>query len=198
MKGQWIWLNDSLSTENERGCFIENLYIENKAEKIILNISADTRYIAYINGEEIGRGPIRSTYDNWFYDEYDITPYLKCGDNHFAFRVWNYGWSTYQSIAFCGGLIFDVTQGGQVIAASGGNTKCSRDTGHKYNTVKRNVNLGFSDYYDARKFGGTWLEDAGIAADWGTARVIENVWGTLKKRPIKHFNTEEKLPVRVV
>ena len=198
MKGQWIWLNDSLSTENERGCFIENLYIENKAEKIILNISADTRYIAYINGEEIGRGPIRSTYDNWFYDGYDITPYLKCGDNHFAVRVWNYGWSTYQSVAFCGGLIFDVTQGSRVIVASGGNTKCSRDAGHKYNTVKRNVNLGFSDYYDARKFDSTWLEDAAIAADWGKARVVENSWGTLKKRPIKHFNTEEKLPVRVV
>jgi len=161
MIGQWIWLNDNISTENERGCFVENLYIKikSKDDGIKLRISADTRYVAYINGEEIGRGPIRSTIDNWYYDEYDITLCLKQGHNLLAVRVWNYGWSTYQSIASNGGLIFDVTQGSKVIAASGKQTKCSRDLGHKYNTVKRNVNLGFTDNYDARKFDSGWIEE---------------------------------------
>ena len=198
MTGQWIWLDDNISTENERGCFAESLHIDNKNYRVLLNISADTRYIAYVNGEEISRGPIRSTADNWYYDEVDITPYVKCGSNHFAVRVWNYGWSTYQSVASAGGLVYEVVQGGRVIAASGAHTKCTRDIGHRYNTVKRNVNLGFTDYYDARKFDPGWLEDSELTDSWGYAKLIRNIWGELQKRPIKPFHSEERFAQRLV
>ncbi len=198
MNDSWIWLKDGISTENERGCFVETIHVDSKDESIILKISADTRYAAYVNGREIGRGPIRSTVDNWYYDEYDITPCLQYGGNHLAIRVWNYGWSTYQSLASEGGLCFWVQQGDGILARSGENTRSSRDLGHKYNTVKRNVNLGFTDYYDARKFNADWIRDPGISKDWGSSKRIGNRWGSMKKRPIKPFNQEFKLPQRVV
>lgn len=198
MNGKWIWFQDAVSTENERGCFVDNIYMEYKAEKVFLTISADTRYIVYVNGKEIGRGPIRSTIDHWYFDKYDITLCLRLGNNHLAVRVWNYGWSTYQSLASAGGLIFDVMQGKKVLASSGEQTKSARDLGHKYNTVKRNVNLGFSDFYDARKFDSRWVEEPYIARQWAGSKVIPDIWGNLYARPIKPFHSEVKLPQRIV
>lgn len=54
-----------------------------------LHVTADERYVLYLDGEQLGRGPERGDPRNWFYESYDIS--LPAGDHLIAARVWALG-----------------------------------------------------------------------------------------------------------
>lgn len=54
-------------------------------------LTADSRYVLFVNGQEVGRGPIRSQPRRLRYDEYDLAPYLLAGHNAIAVLVTYYG-----------------------------------------------------------------------------------------------------------
>ena len=56
-----------------------------------LRLSADSRYVLWVNGAEVGRGPIRSQPRRLRYDEYDIAGHLLPGMNVVAVLVTYYG-----------------------------------------------------------------------------------------------------------
>ncbi|MEV6304367.1 alpha-L-rhamnosidase N-terminal domain-containing protein [Actinoplanes sp. NPDC051861] len=56
-----------------------------------LRVSADSRYVLWVNGAEVGRGPIRSQPRRLRYDEYDIAGHLRPGRNAVAVLVTYYG-----------------------------------------------------------------------------------------------------------
>ncbi|MCD6322853.1 MAG: hypothetical protein J7L77_07475, partial [Clostridiales bacterium] len=187
LKSKWIWGSSITDKENTAVCFRRNFNVD-KSEDTIVKISADTRYVLYINGKEIGRGPIRSTIDRWFFDEYDISSDIVSGENLLAVRVWDYGWSTYQTIANKGGLVFSIENTGETICESDEFCLCSRDYGLVSKTVKRNVNLGFMEYYNADKFSFDWMNSGYDDSKWETVVLIDDNWGELTKRPVKYMD----------
>jgi alpha-L-rhamnosidase len=54
-------------------------------------ITADSRYVLWVNGHELGRGPARSQPYRQRYDSYDLAPYLSVGANVVAVLVTYYG-----------------------------------------------------------------------------------------------------------
>ena len=54
-------------------------------------MSADARYLLWVNGAEVGRGPVRSQPRRLRYDEYDIAARLRPGPNVIAVLVTYYG-----------------------------------------------------------------------------------------------------------
>ncbi len=56
-----------------------------------IQVSADNRFILYVNGRRIGSGPSQSDPQAWRYATFDIAPYLKSGENVLAAEVWNFG-----------------------------------------------------------------------------------------------------------
>ncbi|MGW2287091.1 alpha-L-rhamnosidase-related protein [Streptomyces phaeochromogenes] len=56
-----------------------------------LRVSADSRYVLWVNSVEVGRGPIRSQPRRLRYDEYDIAGLLRPGRNVIAVLVTYYG-----------------------------------------------------------------------------------------------------------
>lgn len=197
-KPSWIWPSSQAWIENRRACFVDSFLVESVEDPVLLNISAETRYIAYLNGAEIGRGPIRSPQDKKYYDQYDLSSHLTVGDNYLSVRVWDYGWSTYQSLASTGGLIYEIVQAGICLTCSDSTTLAKLDTGHKNRTVKRNVNLGFGDHYDARVCDQNWITCPGITTNWPFAEEIESVCEQLEVRPIRQFTTELRRPLRII
>lgn len=186
-RGSWIWTGEEDLGENKVVRFHKEVTLKDPRD-VEIRISADTRYVLSVNGEEVGRGPIRSTLARWFFDTYSLDGYLKDGTNLLEFRVWDYGWSTYQTIAHRGGLIFDLLQGGEVIACSDHTVLCAREKAFRSRTVKRNVNLGFMECYDAR-------QDMGL--EWQFACPVTDSWGTLHQRPVLHMDKQKVRPEEI-
>lgn len=91
-----------------------------------IRISADSRYVLWVNGREIGRGPVRSQPTRWTYDEYDIAPALTAGTNCIAVLVTYYGsdnalWQrarVAQGLGVEACLIIDAPPGWELIATA--------------------------------------------------------------------------------
>ncbi|MCK5811479.1 MAG: alpha-L-rhamnosidase N-terminal domain-containing protein [Clostridiales bacterium] len=192
----WIWVKDGSPSENAVACFRKQFICETNV-KTMVSISADTRYILYINGHEVGQGPIRSTKERWFYDEYDITPYLDGDYNIIAISVWDYGMSTYQSITNQGGTIFSIKQGELLICQSDDSVKSSINTGIKSKTVKRNVNLGFMEYFNANKFDSMWMKKSFDDSSWNNSANIKDNWGKLHSREVKFMDHQIVRPQNI-
>ncbi len=192
----WIWVDGGSPSENIIACFRKQFTCKTN-EKTMISISADTRYVLYINGHEVGQGPIRSTKERWFYDEYDITPYLDEDYNIIAISVWDYGMSTYQSIVNQGGVIFSINQNEILICQSDESVKSSINTGVKSKTVKRNVNLGFMEYFDANKFDSMWMKKSFDDSIWKNSTNIKDNWGELHSREVKFMDHQLVRPQNI-
>jgi len=57
----------------------------------IVHVSADNRYQLFVNGKRVGLGPSRGQLDYWYFESYDLAPYLVSGENVIAAVVWNFG-----------------------------------------------------------------------------------------------------------
>lgn len=201
--GKWIWLKDEdrsrIFKENTRGCFAVSFDVEDLQRDITLEICAVTKYMVYLNGTIVGRGPIRGAKGNFTYDSYSLLPLCREGENDLAIRVWNYGWSTYQSISDYPGLDFTVTQCGHILTESGETIRCKEDEGHMRYVPKRNANLGFGDYYDGRNDNLKWLSDSRMTENWQMAAVLpeDSTRQKVSVRPIRTFDSRNVYPKKL-
>ncbi len=56
-----------------------------------VRVSADNRFILYVNGHRAGDGPARGDLTHWRYERFDLAPLLKPGQNLITATVWNFG-----------------------------------------------------------------------------------------------------------
>ncbi len=56
-----------------------------------VRVSADNRFILYVNGHRAGDGPARGDLAHWRYERFDLAPLLQPGQNLIAATVWNFG-----------------------------------------------------------------------------------------------------------
>jgi len=87
----WIAMPDADGKAYAVYLFRKTFTLENPIRKFIIHVSADNRYILYVNGKRITYGPAVGDLANWHYETIDISPYLSQGANTIAAKVWNYG-----------------------------------------------------------------------------------------------------------
>jgi hypothetical protein len=56
-----------------------------------VRVSADNRFILFVNGHRVGDGPARGDMTHWRYELFDLAPYLQSGQNLITATVWNFG-----------------------------------------------------------------------------------------------------------
>lgn len=71
--------------------FRKFLYLKEQPDKVPIKVSADGRYMLYVNGTLVSQGPAKSDLKHWNYERIDIAPFLKSGNNVVAARVFNEG-----------------------------------------------------------------------------------------------------------
>ncbi len=55
--------------------------------EFLVYVSADSRYRLWVNGQPVGRGPLKGTLERYHYEAYDLASDLRAGDNLIAAEV---------------------------------------------------------------------------------------------------------------
>ncbi len=56
-----------------------------------VRVSADNRFILFVNGARVGDGPARGDLPHWRYERFNLAPFLHAGPNLITATVWNFG-----------------------------------------------------------------------------------------------------------
>jgi hypothetical protein len=56
-----------------------------------VRVSADNRFVLFVNGHRVGDGPARGDLAHWRYERFDLAPLLQSGQNLITATVWNFG-----------------------------------------------------------------------------------------------------------
>ena len=145
---QWIWCNNN-PKQDEYGEFADNFSY--KSGKVILQISADSNYAAYINGKLAAWGQYADFPYDKIYDEVDITSFCCKGTNRIAIIVWYYGLET-TSVYYPGnaGLIYTLINDNRPICQSGTHTQSRLSKAYRNHRCKiLSGQLGYGYGYDA-------------------------------------------------
>ncbi len=71
--------------------FRRTLTLDSVPPRYVVRVSADNRFILFVNGRRVGDGPARGDLTHWHYETFDLAPFLKPGDNLITSTVWNFG-----------------------------------------------------------------------------------------------------------
>ncbi len=201
------------SPENTWLCFRKTFTLNEAPRTAMARIAADTRYRLWINGTMalreggLKRGPHPG---GTYYDEFDIGPFLKKGDNVIAVLVWHFGRDGFaHASSGRAGLLFECRAGSLALKSDGTwkttpHPACYRPGGPGPNFRLAEPNTGF----DARRDPGDWTALSFNDSTWrgaveaGTPPV--RPWGPLTARPIpffresglKTYRAVERVPAR--
>jgi len=104
-QARWIWAEPPSEIANpfaignappkasrNRFCYLRRgLNLAAVPAQVAARVTADSRFILYVNGAEVARGPARSTPERLAYSKVDLAPYLRAGANAIAALVRFYG-----------------------------------------------------------------------------------------------------------
>ncbi|MGA1531156.1 MAG: hypothetical protein ACO398_10500 [Kiritimatiellia bacterium] len=163
--GRWIWLDAHPGDRTNRTVHFRRFFHLAKDQKILLRVTADTRYRLWLNGVWIGDGPGRAWPERYGYHVLDVTSRTSVGENRLDIWVTHYGAGTFQTINAEPGLLCEVWTGGTLVAASD-ETWQARPVPELESRVPRfGCQMGFEETFDARKAGeGTWMP-TGVARE---------------------------------
>lgn len=158
-KSKWIWYT-AQAEDDTYGEFYAPLQCR-EGEKTVLRISCDGDYALYINGTFVDSNQYADFEHYKIFDEIDLTPHVRGGDNHFAVRVWHAGIPTQRYKPAPAGLLFEAECGGETVLASNESILSRESRAFRCRYLKRITGqLGLSFLYDADKEDG-WLTGGG-------------------------------------
>ncbi|RTE09894.1 family 78 glycoside hydrolase catalytic domain [Paenibacillus whitsoniae] len=205
-QASWIWGEGEASPRNEWRCFRKTFEVPPANESgggALLSITADSRYVLYVNGTRVGRGPVRSWPSELAYDQHEIGHLLKPGQpNTIAVLVMHFGISTFYYLRGRGGLIAQVQDGaGHVLAATDASWRNSVHLGHHPRSPRASCQHAFAEYVDARLWDAAWVSESFDDTAWEASLAMGAAgmepWTTLKLRDIPLLTEERIVPVRV-
>ncbi|VFA91132.1 Bacterial alpha-L-rhamnosidase [Nocardia farcinica] len=227
-RGQWIGhpdeveapamysqLSHAVKSGPVRYLFRREFELDDVPAEAWARLTADSRYLLLVNGEPVGRGPVRAQPRRLHYDDYDLAPYLRRGANAVAVLVTYYGEanSIWQPAAP------NATLGGHavlVLEASIGERELVTDESWRVRELAGwgiAPLVGFHDVpvevFDARRVDQDWVRRA-VDAEWAVAAVVRaghpgalarsrpptDPYGALSPRPIGPLGGRTAAPVR--
>jgi alpha-L-rhamnosidase len=209
--GQWIWVPEEPvvpsggfsaaidpNAPESNGLFRKTFVLDRVPGRMPARITADSRYALYVNGRELGRGPMRSQFRRLHYDMYDLTPYLVAGENVIAVRVKYYGRETAfwmpatpnRTLGRGGVMVFECDLGESGWLISDGAWKARRAEAWDHESAdEREYAAGGvpMEIFDARRFPLGWKTAGFDDSTWGEAQVVSAMMsGLYRAQPPTH------------
>ena len=191
-QAKWIWDKENLTEKNVWICFTKKVSLNNLPASLIANISADSKYWLYVNGENVVfEGSLKRGRGIAYFDRVDIAPYLKEGENVICALAWYWGSEKNYSYNSSGqgGFIFEAVGEGVAIL-SDSSWKVKKHSAY-VNSLFNQPNYRLPEYsihYDAREELGDWLNASYDHSAWENATEYavggEGAYGKLYSRGI--------------
>jgi hypothetical protein len=154
-----------------------------------VRVSADNRFVLFVNGHRVGDGPARGDLPHWRYERFDLAPLLQPGQNLITATVWNFG--VYAPIAQMTDrtafLLESEATGADSISTPKG-WLVEVEPGH--GPIPRIAN-GFSEYMasgtgeeiDAARYDWTWNDPGATGPAWVPAAtpIRESIYSTVNR-----------------
>ncbi len=90
-RASWVTHPDAPLREPIVLHFRRTLALDAAPASYVVRVSADNRFILYVNGQRAGDGPARGDLAHWRYERFDLAPLLHAGKNLITATVWNWG-----------------------------------------------------------------------------------------------------------
>ncbi|MEP7359380.1 MAG: family 78 glycoside hydrolase catalytic domain, partial [Anaerolineales bacterium] len=190
----WIWDAGDPAPRNTHMQFRREFKLDAVPAAAHLHISADSRYILYLNGARLGYGPARNYHYHYEYDTYDVAAVLVPGVNVIAVQVIHWGESNFFQMVGRGGLLAQLDLAGQPSLVSDASWKAKVSAAYRQAVPRIACQSAWEEQVDARLADEGWTTAGFDDAAWAPAVVIGPVgtppWGELSPRSIP-FLTDE-------
>lgn len=181
-QAKWIWAH----TEDRADEFVRfTQNFRSTGKSVSIDISCDSNYELYVNGKLAAFGQFSDYPYYKVFDRVDITKYCKEGENQLQLLVWYFGNVSFTYYKGLPGVIFEVSEEGAVVAASGKETLCCVAPDYVSGREKQiTEQLGFSYTYDTNGYDGCY-ENGFLANGYAPATEVDCRPETLHERPLK-------------
>lgn len=146
----WVWTAPGKRTAADWAWFRLGFSRSDEDLPHRIRLSADSRYRLFVNGVWAGDGPVRGWPEHWYFDERDLTPLLRPGDNELLVLAQYYGCGTFHTIPQRPGFIAGLWRGDECLAATGGNGWEAAAAPEYRDAPEISVQMPPGEIYDAR------------------------------------------------
>ena len=162
--GKWIAPQNSKDIQNYYFRARTQFELLEISEESVLHIAAESYYLLYVNGIEIGRGPARGTHKHNYYDSYNVVSLLHAGNNVIAVLVQCMNYDTFVAAPAQPGVIVELNG----IVVSNATWEVNAASDWRRDVESYSVQVGHSEWRDLRlePLGWTTGNDS---ADWEAA-----------------------------
>jgi alpha-L-rhamnosidase len=178
-KAEWIAWPGTPQRDMGIFHFRKTIELRELPKQFLVHVSADNRFVLFVNGARVGEGPASSDLQHWNYETFDLRPFLKQGNNLIAATVWNFG--TLAPVAQMlsrAGLLLQGDTAAEEVANTDESWQVEIEPGHEISQV--NFMEALKSYYagppgeiiDGRKFDWDWNTPAGSSKGWKNAATI--------------------------
>jgi len=131
-KAQWIACPGA--PDRDAGVFRFRKVLETPAvpARFPVHVSADQRFILFVNGQRVGKGPSRGDLYYWRFETFDLAPFLKPGRNLLSAIVWNFGKDApVAQVTDRTGFIVEADSEAEAGARTDATWQCAPEPGHQ-------------------------------------------------------------------
>lgn len=165
-------------------------------QKATLRITADDYYKLYINGAFVTMGPAPSYPQAYYYNEIDVTRFLREGENTFAVHTYYQGLRNRVCVSGdCRQMMWcELELDGEVALVSDTNWKCARHTGYGAGAIN-GYETAFAEHYDSNApevgFARADFDDSA----WENAAIFQNADYHFQKQPTEQLEIYDIAPI---
>src|ERR1019366_4607067 len=137
-----------------------------------IRVSADNRFILFVNGKRVGDGPARGDIAHWRYERFDLAPFLHAGPNLITATVWNFGvYSAVAQISDRTAFLLESEATGPTSISTPSGWLVEQEPGHRALnrtsvSLKTYFASGPGEEIDAAKYDWQWNISSSPATNW--------------------------------
>jgi len=198
---KWIWLKGNEKPGNDYVQFRKSFKLESEPNHAVIHISADCRYLLFINGQIVGRGPVTANPRYKQIDIYNVKQFFKTGENVISALVLQRNNKTSRLWPVRGGFILQLdTESNSIGTDASWRARWAIE--YKSDTPYMTMQYGQQEWVDGRLIPTDWQETGFDDSNWLPALEVENAekfWPTeLELRTVPYMLREIIYPRQIV